>query len=199
MSDEDADRLLVAALGARIRLERSKHRLSLDDLSSRSGVSRSMLSAIERGAKAPTVVLLDKIANALSVSVSRLLDEERPDKVVFLRKDQQKCLAGDRWHRRIVSPVLQGVDFELGRSYFEPGTDAGEFAPHEPGWTEYFAVETGTVEITLDRRHVYILEAGDALYFESDILHAYRNIGCTEAVGYVVMSGGGARTNRFAH
>lgn len=193
---ESDGRISVVALGARIRTERSDRRLTLEDLASLSGVSRSMLSAIERGTKVPTVIVLDRVANALGVSVSRLLDEERPETVVVLRRDDQKLVSGDGWERHIVSPVVHGVDFEMGRVQFAPGADAGEFAPHLPGWTEYFVVERGTVEITLDRRRSYILNTGDSLYFQSDVTHSFRNPGTTESVGYVVQSASGARRSR---
>lgn len=193
---ESEDRISVVALGARIRRERIDRRLTLEELSSRSGVSRSMLSSIERGTKVPTVVVLDRVANALGVSVARLLDEERPDTVIVLRRDEQTIVAGDGWERHIVSPVLHGVDFEMGRVQFAPGADAGEFAPHLPGWTEYVVVECGRIEITLDRRRTYVLGAGDGLYFEADVTHSFRNAGSTVAVGYIVQNGAAARTFR---
>ena len=57
-----ADRLNMANLGQRVRAERISRGYSLELLAERSGVSRSMLSAVERGSKAPTVLVLDRIA-----------------------------------------------------------------------------------------------------------------------------------------
>jgi transcriptional regulator with XRE-family HTH domain len=188
------DRISIAALGDRVRAERSERRMSLDDIASRSGVSRSMVSAIERGTKVPTVLVLDRIANALGISVSRLLDEERSEKAIFLSVDEQKVVkdaAG--WHRRIVSPVLHGVDFELARVVFDAGVDAGEFSAHPPGWTEYVAVEAGELEVVLHGDERHLLGSGDSLYFESDVSHAFKNPGKTETIAYLAMNGTGVR------
>jgi len=180
----------MTVLGNRIRAERLDRHLSLNDLSDRSGVSRSMLSAIERGSKVPTVLVLDHIAGALGVSVSRLLMEERKDRVVVLRAEQQEVVTEDAgWMRRIVSPVLRGIDFEMGRFEFDPGVDAGEFGTHQHGWTEYVAVEKGSLQITLNGTDVYLLGEGDALFYESDVPHAFRNPGRSKTIGYIVMNG----------
>jgi aromatic-L-amino-acid decarboxylase len=68
--------LSLAELGRRVREERRRRGLSLDDLAARSRVSRSMISAIERGAKAATVVVLDRLASGLGTRLSLLLDAE---------------------------------------------------------------------------------------------------------------------------
>jgi XRE family transcriptional regulator, regulator of sulfur utilization len=183
----DADWARIAVLGSKVRAERQAKRLSLEAMARRSGVSRSMLSAIERGTKVPTVLVLDRIANALGVSVSRLLDRQRTSKVVELRAGDQQVVGEQGWNRNIVSPVLPNVDLELGRLEFEPSVDAGEFAPHQSGWGEYVVVEEGSLEIMLDRRDRYLLERGDALYFESDLVHAFRNPGEKRTVAYILM------------
>jgi len=186
---ERDDQQRMALLGRRLRLERRSHQLSLDGLAARSGVSRSMLSAIERGTKVPTVLVLDRVAGALGVSVSRLLDEQQEGPVILLRNHQQKRVndaAG--WTRSIVSPVLPGVDLELGRLEFAPEADAGEFAPHQPGWIEYVAIEEGALEITLSGSDRYLLQTGDSIYYESDLPHAFRNPGRQPTVAYIVMT-----------
>ena len=194
MAAAQRDRISIAALGARVRAERHGHRMSLDDMAARSGVSRSMVSAIERGMKVPTVLVLDRIANALGISVSRLLDEERSETAILLTVDEQKIVNdGDGWHRRIVSPVIHRVDFEMARVSFDAGIDAGEFSAHPPGWTEYVAVESGELEIILSGDQRYVLATGDSLYFESNVSHAFKNPGGSETVAYIAMNGTGAR------
>src|SRR5216117_4510418 len=85
----------MAGLGARLRMERLRRRLSLHDLEARTGVSRSMLSEVERGSKVPTVLVLDRIATGLDTSIARLLGEERAGRVVLLRHGEQE-VARDR-------------------------------------------------------------------------------------------------------
>src|SRR5262244_224619 len=146
-----ASGLDMAGLGARLRLERLRRRLSLHDLETRAGVSRSMLSEVERGTKVPTVLVLDRIATALDTSIARLLGEERGARVVVLRRGEQDVVADPTgWERRILSPVLPGVEFEFMRTTIPGGVNAGEFSPHIAGSREYLAMERGTLTLTLD-------------------------------------------------
>jgi transcriptional regulator with XRE-family HTH domain len=186
------------ALGGRIRRERARRRLSLNDLAAKAGVSRSMLSAVERGSKAPTVLVLDRIATGLDTSIARLLGEERAGRVVLLRHADQE-VARDRtgWERRILSPVLPGVEFELMRTTIGGGVDAGVFSPHAPGAREYLAVERGTLRLTLDGV-VHTLRAGDSIYYAGDCLHAFANPGTRPCVYYLAMDVAGDRTHARA-
>src|SRR5437867_8183098 len=128
-----ASGLDMAGLGARLRLERLRRRLSLQELEARTGVSRSMLSEVERGSKVPTVLVLDRIATGLDTSLARLFGDERAARVVVLRSgDHDTAHDPSGWERRILSPVLPGVEFELMRTTIPGGVDAGEFAPPRP-------------------------------------------------------------------
>ena len=172
--------LSLDALGERIRRERARRRLSLNDLAAKAGVSRSMLSAVERGSKAPTVLVLDRIATGLDTSIARLLGDEQAGRVVLLRHaDQDVARERAGWERRILSPVLPGVEFELMRTTIGGGVDAGVFAPHAPGSREYLAVERGTLRLTLDGV-VHVLNAGDCL-------HAFANPARQPCVYYLAM------------
>ena len=165
----------LASLGGRIRTERGRRRLSLQDLEARTGVSRSMLSEVERGGKVPTVLVLDRIATGLDTSIARLLGEERAARVVVLRRGEQDVAHDPSgWERRILSPVLPGVEFELMRTTLPAGVDAGVFAPHAPGSREYLATERGTLQLTIDGAE-YRLRAGDSIYYAGDCRHGFAN------------------------
>jgi transcriptional regulator with XRE-family HTH domain len=179
--------LHVRALGERIRLERLRRRLSLDQIAARAEVSRSMLSAVERGAKVPTLLVLDRIATALDTSIARLLSDEQSARVILLRQaDQDLARDPGGWERRILSPVLPGVEFEFMRTMIGPGVDAGAFSPHAPGSREYVAVESGTLLLTIDGTP-YRLQAGDSIYYAGDCVHAFRNPGKKPCVYYLAM------------
>src|SRR6185503_8130520 len=163
--------LTLDAVAARVRDERLRRHWTLETLSARTRVSRSMLSAIERGAKAPTVLVLDRIATALGTSLARLLQDESHATVLLLRHDRQ-AVARDPagWERRILSPALPGVEFEFMRTTLGPRVDAGVFLPHAPGSREYVAVERGALLLTLNGVD-YRLEAGDSVYYGGDCEH----------------------------
>ncbi|GJG88931.1 hypothetical protein tb265_41120 [Gemmatimonadetes bacterium T265] len=177
----------MAALGARVRAERARRGLSLDALAARAGVSRSMLSSVERGDKVPTVLVLDRIATGLGTSIARLLADERRARVVVLRADAQDVARDPAgWERRILSPVLPGVEFEFMRTTLPPGVDAGVFAAHAPGAREYVAVERGALCLTLDGA-AHDLRAGDSIYYDGDCAHGFANPGRTPCVYYLAM------------
>jgi transcriptional regulator with XRE-family HTH domain len=165
----------LADLGERVRDERTRRNLSLGDLARKARVSRSMLSAVERGEKAPSVLILDQIATGLGTSIARLLAPEKEGRIVVLRADQQdRAVDPSGWERRILSPVLPRVEFEFMRTTLSPGVNAGAFLPHNPGSREYVAVERGTLRLTLDGE-VYVLKKGDSIYYAGDCLHEFEN------------------------
>jgi transcriptional regulator with XRE-family HTH domain len=174
----------------------------LDDLAARSGVSRSMLSDIERGTKVPTVIVLDRIATGLDTSIARILGEESPARIVILRHaDQDVVRDTTGWERRILSPVLPGVEFEFMRTTIGPRVDAGVFAPHAAGSREYLAVEAGTLLLTLDDVP-YTLKAGDSIYYAGDCAHAFANPrqqACTYYLAMDVGRGGSFTSNQHVH
>ena len=118
----------LVELGRRVREERVRRGVSLDGLSARARVSRSMISEVERGTKAATVLVLDRIATGLGTSLARLVSREARARVIVLRHEDQ-VVARDQsgWERRILSPVLPGVEFEFMRTTLGPGVDAGTF------------------------------------------------------------------------
>src|SRR5438046_10406075 len=77
-------------IAQRVRELRAAQGLSLDALAGRSGVSRSMISFIERGESSPTAVVLEKLAAGLDVTLASLFDapSQTPDGPVARRADQ---------------------------------------------------------------------------------------------------------------
>jgi len=185
--------LALKDLGGRIRDERMRRRFSLEDLARISGVSRSMMSDVERGFKVPSVLVLDRIATGLGTSIARLVGEERSDRIVLLRHGRQEVAQDPSgWERRILSPVLAGVEFEFMRTTIGPGVDAGAFSPHSPGSREYVAMEKGTLLLTIDGQE-FLLHPGDSIYYAGDCVHGFRNPGKRDCIYYLVMDVSGDR------
>jgi transcriptional regulator with XRE-family HTH domain len=177
----------MLALSHRLRQERMARGYSLADVATRAGISRSMVSAVERGTKVPTVLLLDCLATALDTSIARLVGEPQPARVVILRKaDQHVVRDPSGWERRILSPVRPGIEFELMRTTIGPGVDAGMFAPHARGSREYVAIEQGTLHLTINGDLV-VLRAGDSIYYDGDCHHRFANHGRSPCVYYLAM------------
>jgi transcriptional regulator with XRE-family HTH domain len=168
------------ALGEHINHLRRTSRLSLADLADATGVSVSMLSAIERAEKAPTVVVLARVADGLGMSLAQLLAEIEPTRSVLRRAHEHEVVEEPgAWTRTLLSPVVPGVGFEWIRSTLPPGCDAGTYRGYAPGSHEFVHVESGTLRLTVDEV-VHELRPGDTLYFSSDADHAYANPGETD-------------------
>lgn len=146
-----------------------------------------MLSEVERGSRVPTVLVLDRIATGLGTSMARLLRDELPTRRVLLRHAEQDVARDDTgWERRILSPVLPGVEFEFMRTTIGPGVDAGVFEPHAAGSREYLALESGTLRLSLDGDEVR-LRAGDSMFYAGDCHHGFANPGRRPCVYYLAM------------
>lgn len=165
----------LAVLGRRVQALRSERGLTLQQLAEVSSVSVSMLSAVERAEKAPTVLVLARIAEGLGVSLARLVAEPDADRIIVRRADEQDASTQPGgWRRRILSPVVPGVNFELIRTTLPPGCDAGMFPAYAGGSHEYVAVESGRLRLTVGDTSI-ILNAGDSVYFAADTPHGYAN------------------------
>ncbi|MEV7044432.1 XRE family transcriptional regulator [Amycolatopsis sp. NPDC051061] len=179
-----------ASLGRRLHALRSDRGLALSALAKEAGVSVSMLSAIERGEKTPTVVVLSRIADGLGVSLSRLLADLETDGVIVRRAAEQDHVAEPGgWHRTVVTPVVPGVNFEWIRTTLPPHCDAGTFPAYAPGSHEFVAVESGVLWLGVGSAE-HVLAAGDSVYFPADVTHSYANRGdeaCEYHVAALVM------------
>jgi transcriptional regulator with XRE-family HTH domain len=191
-----AGRIDIGQLGRRLREERRRRGLSLDELAAVAAVSRSMLSDVERGGKVPTVLVLDRIATGLGTSIGRLLGEEQSARVVVLRRGEHDVAHDPSgWERVVLSPVLPGVEFELMRTSIPANVDAGVFSPHAAGSREYLAMERGTLRLTLDGTP-HTLRPGDSIYYAGDCWHGFANLGGAPCVYYLAMELGRHREAR---
>jgi transcriptional regulator with XRE-family HTH domain len=173
----------LVALGQRVQGLRAGRGMTLHELAEASGVSVSMLSSVERGVKAPTVVVLDRIAHGLGVRIGALVAEPDDARVVVRRAAEQDVVdERGGWRRTILAPAIPGVNFPAG-------CDAGIYPGYAPGSHEFVVVQDGTLTLTVVGQK-YLLEAGDSLYLAADVSHGYANAGntpCTYSVAALIM------------
>jgi transcriptional regulator with XRE-family HTH domain len=180
--------ILTQTVGVNLRRLRTRRGLSLERLAQSSGVSRSMLGQIELGQSAPTINVLWKIAQALDVPFSALLAEQARGGIQVLNAASTKKLSS--MDGSFVSRALFPYDGPRRVEFYElrlvPGCTE-EAGAHAPGTVENLVVNQGRVEIQIgNERHA--LQKDDAILFEADVPHVYRNIGDVEAVMYLVMT-----------
>ncbi len=165
---------LTARMADRVRELRAARGLSLDALADRSGVSRSMISLVERGESSPTAVVIEKLAAGLGVTMAAMFDA--PSAVaassggpVARRTDQPLWRdPASGYLRRNVSPPavpqpMQIVEVEFparARVAFETG--ARDVRIQQQIW-----VLEGTIDITVGDDH-HRLRDGDCLAMQLD-------------------------------
>jgi XRE family transcriptional regulator, regulator of sulfur utilization len=182
-------------LGARVQSLRRDRGLTLQELAVAAAVSTSMLSSVERGRKAPTIVVLARIADGLGVPLSELV-APGGGRVIVRRAGAQDVIdEPGGWRREILTPVVPGVNFEWIRTTLPSGADPGPFPAYAPGSHEYVLAESGTLQLTIGGDEV-TLQPGDSVYFPADRSHRYANPGpvpCTYYVAALIMRPRGNR------
>lgn len=180
---------LAPIVGANLRRLRGERGLSLEGLAKLSGVSRAMLGQMELGHSAPTINVLWKIARALDLPFSALIAAPRTTggtRVLHAAKTKRLTSHDGAFSSRALFPYDEPRRVEFYELILAKG--ATENAdPHPPGTRENLVVTRGTVEITLGSE-VHTVGTGDAILFEADKPHSYRNTGDSDATMYLVMT-----------
>lgn len=155
---------------------RTQKHLTLDEASRLTGVSRSMLSSIEKGDVNPTISVIWKIANGYKVKFSSLM-EDKGESYHIIRSESIKPLTeGDGCYINYPEfPFSDKTLFETYRIRIDRGGHL-EAQPHIKGCEEYITVFSGEVCITAGKESADLKE-GDSIHFYADQPHSYRNIG----------------------
>ena len=176
-------------VGSTLATLRAARGLSLDELSRQAGVSKSMLSQIERNQANPTVAVVWRLANALGVPLNQLLGDGKPDAPLIatvaahatpsLRSPDTHC------ELRILGPIELAGQFEWYELIVQPG-GALESQPHEPGSREHLSVLSGQLEVQAGAERTR-LKAGETARYAADLSHAIRNPGKSNATALLVV------------
>lgn len=157
---------LSRRIAARLKALRAERGWSLDELATRSGVSRSTLSRLENAETSPTTDILARIAAAMGLTLTRIvhLAEERftahvPRAVQPVYED-----AALGFHRRSVSPPAPGLSAEVLECRIAPGRTIAYDMPPRGGLEHYLVLLEGALSMEVDgARHD--LGPGDSLRF----------------------------------
>jgi transcriptional regulator with XRE-family HTH domain len=166
-----------------IKSAREQRSLTLEEASSLTGVSKSMLSQIEKGVSNPTISVLWKIADGYKIPFSALLNNNsREASVVKLSDVMPVKNETEGFVNYPVFPYDGEKKFEAHYVTAAPGA-LQESEAHLPGTEEYITVFSGAVTITVEEK-TYQLPAGYSLHFMADRPHSYQNFGDSNAVYY---------------
>jgi XRE family transcriptional regulator, regulator of sulfur utilization len=163
--------------------------LSLEDLSRQAGVSKSMLSEIERNLANPTVAVVWRLANALGVSMSELLEGDRSTAPVLqvlpahalpsLKSPDGKC------ELRILGPLESAGHFEWYELTVQPG-GVLESQPHGPGSREHLTVLSGLLEVRAGAETSRVRQ-GETARYAVDTLHCIHTPAKAKAMAILVV------------
>jgi transcriptional regulator with XRE-family HTH domain len=181
---EDA---ITRHLGSRVKQLRTERDWSLEQLASASGVSRSMLSQIEREQANPTLAVTMRIARAFGMELGDLLQmPSATSKVSVIRAAERAYhYRSDKDCRiRTLSPLNLEKDVEFYEVQLQPG-GALRSSPHFAGTREFLTVQKGRVRVE-SGGDAEELEPGDSAHYRADVPHAIVNTGKGEALIFLV-------------
>jgi transcriptional regulator with XRE-family HTH domain len=177
--------------GRAVKQQREAAGFSLRALASRSGISSSMISDIERGTKSPTVTTMVRLAQALGVSAAALIDggTDPAQRIHVLRRGEGA--GGEQpapWES--LKPATPGSRIDFVRYQIPPSAVLGPATAHAPGTIEHMHVAAGTVRVTVGDETAE-LAAGDSCSCRTDAPHGVENPDpSAEALIYLIVERG---------
>ena len=179
-------------LGKKIKTLRMQQRLTLEQLAQKSDLSIGVLSQVERDISTPTVTTLQKISNALGITLSNLFsdngapeergpltkkDDQNSEFVAVVRKEKRKkVLMPWGTTMEMLCPDLRHK-IEFMYLVFPPGTKTGEIYSHAGEECGY--ILEGTFKGVVGDKEI-VLEAGDSVYYDSSLPHRWESVGDKE-------------------
>ncbi|RZS89382.1 XRE family transcriptional regulator [Motilibacter rhizosphaerae] len=175
MPDADAVAAAVARNTRRLRQERG---WTLEVLAGRAGLSKGMLVQVEQARTNPSLQTLCRLAEAIGVTLARLVELDEAPAVRVVSADQAAVLWRQGESR---ATLLVGSDrrehVELWEWVLAPG-QVHESEEHAPGTQELLHVLEGALLLEVDGT-THRVGTGGAAVFQADRGHAYRSAGET--------------------
>lgn len=176
-------------LGPIVRKLRRRSGLTLQQLAEASGVSRAMLSSVERGDKNPTLPVLSRIAAGLGATMSELMGEQAPWVVASVTTRRNRLVYRDDQtgiERHLLSPTHLDTGMEVVEHVL-PSGQAFEGLPHA-GIRTSKCVVVIEGQLTLEIGNVvYTLDAADSVTFEVTGEYRFRNMHTSLCRYYIFM------------
>jgi transcriptional regulator with XRE-family HTH domain len=180
-------------IGPVIQRERKSRNLTLERLAAISGVSKSMLSQIERGQANPTFAVLWSLTRALRIEFSDLVeggsvpagDNNNAVELVTAANTPEIRNADGSCRLRILSPPQFAGETEWYELEIAPSGSL-DSAPHAPGAFEHFTALNAGFEVT-SGNSTQTLKAGDTARYPADVPHRIINTSKRSAKGLMIV------------
>ena len=179
---------IAIRLPQQLRKLRRARNLSLESLGAIAGVSRSMLSQIEREKANPTLAVTLRIARAFGLTLGELIEMPGAASAVTVIRanDHTYHYRSDKDCRiRTLSPLNLEKDVEFYEVRLQPG-GALRSSPHFEGTREFLTLQKGRLRIE-SANDTEELHPGDSASYRADVSHALINAGKTEAIVFLIV------------
>jgi DNA-binding XRE family transcriptional regulator len=156
-------------LGNKIRAERKKNKMTLEELAKQVGISPITLHRVETEKTSPSVFLLSKIAEVLNKPVFSFLDTPGAS-VVKLERAAQPTVSSDGVRSRVIGPrkmIKENIQVVYGR--------AKNIDPHVNPGVEYIYCIKGKAEVSINGKS-YFVETGDAIAYDAKMEHSMTSL-----------------------
>jgi transcriptional regulator with XRE-family HTH domain len=177
-------------IGPKIRALRLKKKLGLVQLGEHTGLSPALLSKIERGQLFPTLPTLLRIALVFGVGLEHFFVETEERPAVAITRRNERLRLPDRPDDPAY--LFESLDFpvtdrRMESFYAEFPTRSKPSKPHQHGAAEFIYVMEGQLVVNVDGDD-FVLEEGDAMYFDSTAPHSYRRESRSVCTALVVVT-----------
>jgi len=175
-------------VGKTIQRLRQAYNLSLGDLAEQSGVSKSIISQIERNESNPTLATIWRLSNALETSIENVLQNKdlsitceklSNNATPVIKSEDGLC------ELRVLSPI-QTVEWVQWYTFLAKPDGVLESDGHQIGSTEHLTITKGEVTVTAQNKS-FLLKEGETLRYPADSIHIIKNTGSTEAVALMTL------------
>ena len=174
-------------LGARIRMLRKEHGLSLEDLSGKSGVALATLSRIENGKGSGTFRTHQRIADALGLAITELYRnlQESEEEAILVQTEPEEAESftyDEKASAILLTNQVANKQMLPQKIVLQPGAKTAP-EQYRRGTERWIMGMEGTVEVTV-RTRSYRIAPGSTLYFKASLAHQFHN--ASQAVAKII-------------
>ncbi len=191
LTDTISEGLGRYSIGEKLRTLRLRKSMGLVELGKHTGLSAALLSKLERGKLFPTLPTLLRIAMVFGVGLDYFFADDRQRRVVGVVRWQERVRFPERPGAQDVPYYFECLDYRATErklsAYLADFQEvpAARQKPHQHAGVEFLYLLKGSLALKIASDE-FVLEADDAIYFDSGVLHSYSRRGAKSCVGVIV-------------
>lgn len=191
LTDTISEGLGRYSIGEKLRTLRLRKSMGLVELGKHTGLSAALLSKLERGKLFPTLPTLLRIAMVFGVGLDYFFTDDRKRRVVGVVRRQERVRFPERPGTQDVPYYFECLDYRATErklsAYLADFQElpAAKQKPHQHAGVEFLYLLKGSLAVKIASDE-FVLEADDAIYFDSGVLHSYSRRGAKPCLGVIV-------------